>query len=70
MTAKELAGKMGVSEASLSQSIKEGANPNLKTLVKIAEALDIPMAELFDEPAMGSIRCPHCGKPVTLVAKG
>ncbi|WP_130892519.1 helix-turn-helix domain-containing protein [Paraprevotella xylaniphila] len=47
MTAKELAAKIGISEGALSQSIKEGANPNLQTLTKIATALNVPITELF-----------------------
>ena len=53
MTAKELAGKLGISEGALSQSIKEGANPNLQTLMKIASALEVSVSELFDAPKEG-----------------
>lgn len=48
MTAKELAGKIGISEGALSQSIKDGANPNLQTLTKIALALNVPISALFE----------------------
>lgn len=48
MTAKELAAKIGISEGALSQSIKEGANPNLQTLTKIATALNVPISALFE----------------------
>ena len=60
MTAKELAGKLGISEGALSQSIKEGANPNLQTLMKIASALEVSVSEL------GVIRCPNCGSEIKL----
>jgi transcriptional regulator with XRE-family HTH domain len=48
MTAKELASKIGISEGALSQSIKEGANPNLQTISKIATALNVPISALFE----------------------
>lgn len=66
MTAKELAAKLGISEGALSQSIKDGANPNLQTISKIASALGVPVSELFDAPKEGVITCPHCGKSITI----
>lgn len=71
LTAKELAGLLGISESSLSQTIKAGANPSLQTLDKIAYALGVSAAELFEAPAQDSatITCPHCGKPITLKAE-
>ena len=66
MTAKELAGLIGVSEASLSLTIKAGANPSLQTLQRIADALGVPVSELFDAPKSGVIYCPYCGKPIAL----
>lgn len=71
MTAKELAAKIGISEGALSQSIKEGANPNLQTLERIATALDVEVSELFapGNSKEGVINCPHCGKSITLKAE-
>lgn len=66
MTAKELAGKLGISEGALSQSIKEGANPNLQTLMKIASALEVSVSELFAAPKEGVIHCPKCGTEIKL----
>lgn len=66
ITAKELAGKIGISEGALSQSIKDGANPNLQTLERIATALNVPVSALFDTPKSGIISCPHCGKDIRL----
>lgn len=68
MTAKELAGILNVSEGSLSQTIREGANPSLQTLDKIASALEVSVADLFEAPSSDSakITCPHCGKPINL----
>lgn len=68
MTAKELAGILNVSESSLSLTIRDGANPSLQTLDKIASALGVSVAELFEAPAADTavITCPHCGKSITL----
>lgn len=64
LTAKELAGKIGISEAALSLSLK--GNPTLERLIQIATALDVPVSDLFAAPSEGVITCPHCGKPITL----
>lgn len=68
MTSKELAGLLGISESSLSQTIKDGANPSLQTLDRIASALGVSVAELFEAPVMDAavITCPHCGQSITL----
>lgn len=68
MASKELAGLLNISESSLSQTIKAGANPSLQTLDKIASALGVPVAELFEAPAQdaATITCPHCGQSITL----
>ncbi len=58
MTQKELASKIGVAEISLSRSIN--GNPNLETLLKISDALDIDISEIF-APRSNDIRCPRCG---------
>lgn len=63
LTQKELAQKMGVAEISLSRSIN--GNPNLDTLTKIAQALNIEISELF-APTKPQIVCPHCGKVLNI----
>ena len=45
---RALAKKMGIMEASLSRSLN--GNPTLETLVKIANALDVSVKSLFDDP--------------------
>ena len=45
LTQKELAQRMGVAEISLSRSLR--GKPAMDTLEKIAEALDVSIAELF-----------------------
>ena len=69
MTSKELAEKIGITAGALSQQIKDDANPNVKTLDKIAEVLGVDTADLLkkrvETPRNNSaIVCPHCGKPI------
>lgn len=59
LSQKDLAGKMGVAEISLSRSIN--GNPSMDTLIKIAEALDVEMGELFSAKSKDEIICPKCG---------
>lgn len=62
ITSKELATKLGVTSGAISQYISENGNPNLKTLERIATALNVPIQELFNPPTENkiSIICPHC----------
>jgi transcriptional regulator with XRE-family HTH domain len=61
---KMLAESIGVAEISLSRSLN--GNPSLETLDKIANALDVPISALFEEPARDVINCPACGAKLTL----
>lgn len=65
---KDLAAKIGVSAGALSQMMSENANPNLKTLERIASALGVSVSELFERPAKGVISCPYCGKEISVEA--
>ncbi|MBO7054885.1 MAG: helix-turn-helix transcriptional regulator [Bacteroidales bacterium] len=71
MTAKQLAPLIGITEGALSLQIKDGANPRLDSLEKIANALGVRTSELLDEPQAlnGTVTCPHCGKPIELCVK-
>ena len=46
ITIKELAEKMDIAPESLSRAIN--GNPQLSTIRKIAEALDVPITDMFD----------------------
>ena len=61
-TQKDLAAKLGVSEMTLSRAAK--GNTSLPLLEKIAEALGVPVPELFAPQPTNTITCPHCGKPI------
>jgi transcriptional regulator with XRE-family HTH domain len=44
-------------------------NPTLENIIKLAAALDISVAELFEEQASGTIACPKCGARLEIKAK-
>lgn len=59
VSGKELAKRMGLSEAALSLGLKT-SNPTLSRLQEYADALSVPITELFDAPN-NTISCPRCG---------
>lgn len=69
MTAKELAGILGMTETGLSIAISDKGNPPLKRLEEIAAALGVTVPELFAPQPTNTITCPHCGKLIK-VEKG
>lgn len=68
ITGTELAKQLGVTQGAFSQYISSNGNPSLKTLQKIATALNVPITELFAAPLVGaaSLSCPHCGKSIAV----
>lgn len=65
ITQKELANKLEISDISLNKTLR-GQYPQLQTLEKIANALNVEVSELFAPPTSGVITCPHCGKQIAL----
>jgi transcriptional regulator with XRE-family HTH domain len=65
---KELAEKLGITDISLNKTLR-GDYPQLQSLEKIANALGVPVTELFEPPQTDTINCPHCGG-VIKVGKG
>jgi len=59
ITAKDLAGILGISPVGLSQQMN--GNPTIETLEKIANALRVSIADLFEQPATDVVSCPYCG---------
>jgi DNA-binding Xre family transcriptional regulator len=60
LTQKELADKLGITDVSLNQTLR-GEYPQLQTLERIAIALEVPIAELFEQLGKDTIICPNCG---------
>ena len=67
----ELAQKMGVSRQTISRQIN-GANITVETVQKIADALGLPVGQLFDQKPQPTnadhnvITCPHCGEKLVI----
>ena len=67
----ELAQKMGVSRQTISRQIN-GANITVETVKKIADALGVPVGQLFDQKPQPTnadhnvITCPHCGAKLVI----
>ena len=67
----ELAQKMGVSRQTISRQIN-GANITVGTVQKIADALGVPVGQLFDQKPQTKnadhnvITCPHCGEKLVI----
>ena len=67
----ELAQKMGVSRQTISRQIN-GANITVSTVQKIADALGLPVGQLFDQKPQPTnadhnvITCPHCGEKLVI----
>ena len=70
MTLNDLAQKLGVSRQALYLQINN--NPRISSLQKIADALGVPVAQLFDQAPHPTnadhnvITCPHCGEKLVI----
>jgi transcriptional regulator with XRE-family HTH domain len=68
ITQKELAGRLGISDISLNQTLR-GDYPQLQTLERISNALGVPVTDLFERPASDTITCPNCGAKLEIKVK-
>lgn len=72
ITQIELANRLGINRVSVSRLFKEDNDMRTSTLYKIADAIGCDVTEFFKEdtteakPQSGIIKCPHCGKDITL----
>ena len=66
ITLNVLAEKIGISQPSISGIATGRQKPSLDTIEKLAEALEVPVSELFDAPKEGIIHCPKCGTEIKL----
>lgn len=72
MTVNQLADMLSISRQALSKQIQ--GKMLVETAQRIADALDIPMWQLFASPndvhqSGGSLICPKCGTPLELKVK-
>lgn len=69
---KELADMCGISVVAVNRLLngeKKDRSINVKTLFRIAEALKIPVSELFEKPAGVRCNCPECGSSMRILLK-
>lgn len=70
MTTKQVAEKLNVTLSALNQSIS--GNPSVKVITNIANAIGIPVWQLFASPSEvqketdGGYKCPNCGYPLKI----
>lgn len=69
VTALSLAEKIGIAQPSMSNIVNNKVTPSLDTVEKIADALGVPITELFEAPAAGNFTCPNCGASLRLSAE-
>lgn len=63
-TIQLLSDEVGITYANMNNIVNEKSTPSLPTLQKIAEALQVPIVELFEPQVMPDsniITCPKCG---------
>jgi len=61
LTGVWLASQVGITRPNMSNIISGKSKPSLDTLERIASALNLPITELFEQPATDIIICPKCG---------
>lgn len=64
---KELERRTGITQANISRIVNGKAQPNNKTIARIADALEVEIYELYEAPAQQFISCPHCGRTIYIV---
>ncbi len=65
ITITQLADRLGIKQESLSRAIN--GNPTIDTLQKIADALEVHLVELFEQPTNNALSCPKCGAKLRLI---
>ena len=64
----DLAAKINIHQESLSRVIAKNST-STANLEKIATALNVPIAELFEKPSDGVVQCPKCGEDLHVELK-
>ncbi|MDH6312485.1 transcriptional regulator with XRE-family HTH domain [Parabacteroides sp. PFB2-10] len=67
MTLTQLAELVETTQPNLSAIINEKSNPTMEMIKRIATALGVGVAELFEQAAQNVISCPHCGGKIKIV---
>ncbi|MDH6342923.1 DNA-binding XRE family transcriptional regulator [Parabacteroides sp. PFB2-12] len=64
MTMEALAKLLDITPNTLTRNIN--GNPTIETLGKIASALEVPVTDLFEQPAKDVVNCPYCGGKIKI----
>ncbi|MCL1932432.1 MAG: helix-turn-helix domain-containing protein [Candidatus Azobacteroides sp.] len=67
LTSVWLASRIGITRPNVSNMVSGKSKPSLDTLERIAAALDVPIVDLFEQPASDVINCPYCGGKIRVV---
>ncbi|RGS33676.1 helix-turn-helix domain-containing protein [Bacteroides cellulosilyticus] len=67
VTSAWLANKVGISKVAVSNIVTGKSSPSLDNIIKIADVLNVSIAELIgEEKNDNTITCPHCGKKIKI----
>lgn len=66
ITAISLADTVGMAQPSMSNIVNGKVMPSVETLERIADALNVPFTDLFEQPKQNIINCPHCGGKIKI----
>ena len=66
LTSVWLASQIGITQPNMSNIVSGKSKPSLDTLERIANALDVPITELFEQPATDEVNCPYCGGKIKI----
>ena len=67
VTSAWLANKVGISKVAVSNIVTGKSSPSLDNIIKIADVLNVSIAELIgEEKNDNTITCPHCGKRIKI----
>lgn len=62
---KDLARRLDITPTGLSKTLGQ-KYPQLQSLERIANALEVNVSDLFADEPKATITCPHCGKQITI----
>ena len=69
LTSIWLASQIDITQPNMSNIVSGKSRPSLDTLERIANALEVSITELFEQPATDEVSCPYCGNKIK-VSKG
>jgi transcriptional regulator with XRE-family HTH domain len=58
---KDLAVMINLAPPNVSNLINGKSKPSIDVFERIADALGVPISDLFEQPAENTITCPSCG---------